>query len=260
MPTSSTPSSTVTLALPGVLSWPARISRYVLAHEHLLIVLLLVGAALYGARKVENIVSAHDQHVLAVRQTELAATVASNAQKTASEKQADADRQAALDAAARANAQLEATNRILADALSKQKQIDQTLPPPQLAVRIEQLSGAPTGSVTPTADNGYKVTQSAAVAVAQTLEENLVLKQQLSNSKSETANTQKALDASTKDVAASHEVIGGLQTQLKQADGVCQQQIKVEKDKARKGKVKWFIGGWITGVLTRPALKLLTGI
>ena len=229
------------------------------AHEKLWIVLALAVASLLVVGKVENMISAHDQKVLSVKEAQLQATVDKNAILAKAAQEAAAQSAAATSQAIAANAQLAQANQALVSALTKQQAVDRTLPPAALAQRIQTLSDAPAGSVVP-GSGGYIMTQDSAVHVAVALESVPALIAELKNAQQQFANEKAALDASAKDAATAHEQVGGLQTQLKQADGVCEAKIAVVKDKARKSKLKWFIGGYIGGLITRPALKLFTGI
>lgn len=235
-----------------------KVSHFLLTHERLLLALVAAGLIWYGTGKVEAIIAAHDQHNLTVAQAQLAATHDANLAKVqAADAAALAAQQAKVQAEAY-NAKLEAANAALTAALAKQKAVDAMLPPAQLADHIVKLADAPAGSVTP-APGGYAVTQPGAVAVAQKLEEVDPLKQQLANSQAETASTGKALVACTTATAAANQTVGGLQTELKQKDGVCQEQLKVQADKNRKKVRKAGVFGAIAGFFGHMMVSRATG-
>jgi hypothetical protein len=157
------------------------------------------------------------------------------------------------------NTQLQAQNQqtqkeklALQAQLEVQKKTDATLPPTDLAARIQTL--APGGTVTVIAD-GYKLDQTEAVIVAQALEEPAELRQeldkdetQLKNNISIIANDASILDAEKKSHMSD---MSALQAKLDTANG----QIKVEHDKIGKGKLKWFGIGYVAGFGSAVLLK-----
>lgn len=241
-------------------SFIGRISHYVLTHEKLIII--VIGAALvWGAiGKVENWKLKHDQHVYDAKVAQLQQTVEANAKQAALNQQlADNYKQIAAQAQAQ-NAALEVATAQMLAAVKQQKQVDKTLPPNELAGRIQSLAELPAGSVSPTPDNKFSVTNDGAVGIAQHLEDVPVLTKQVENITAEKANVEKELKASTDQVGGLNQQVGGLKLQLTQADGVCEQKIKVVKDAARKSKGKWFIAGYVAGLATRGAAKIFLGI
>jgi hypothetical protein len=236
----------------------ATVSHYVVNHEKFLLFVLVAALAWGVSGKVEKAILAHDQHNLTVAQAQLAATQAANANRAKEAQQATEAATQAKQAAAAANLALARATDALRQALAKQQAADAQLTPPALAQRIETLAGATPGSVTPIV-GGYSVTQPGAVQIAQTLEIVPELKAECSNAKSEAANNKSALDASAKEAGTLHEQVGGLQLQLTQADKVCKDEIKVVKDQARASKRKWFVAGFVAGLVTRGAMKLFAG-
>jgi hypothetical protein len=142
------------------------------------------------------------------------------------------------------NAQQQSTIVSLKQQLQDQKTKDSTLPPTDLAARIQTL--APGGSVT-VVTNGYQLDQPEAVVVAQSLESVPVLQQQItadetviSNDTTIIANDAKALDAE-KQSHTSDNVTAALDK------ATLTKEITVVKDEARKSKLKWFLVGVVTG-------------
>lgn len=236
-----------------VLTLPARISAYVVTHEKLLLAGLAALVLWYGIGKVEAVITAHDQHNLTVAQATLAATAAHNATLDAQAQRDTAAAQAATQAATQANLRLAASNAALAAALSKQQAADRTLPPPALAQRIEMLAGAPAGSMAP-GPGGYTLTQDGAVQIAVALESVPTLIAQLKNTQDMARNTQAALDARTKEATDLHGEVGGLKTQLTQADVVCTDKLKVQHDKDRATGRKMAIIGAVVGFIAHAML------
>jgi hypothetical protein len=149
------------------------------------------------------------------------------------------------------NSQLQAENvqqnalvsNLLAQ-LKANKTKDATLPPTDLATRIQTL--APGGSITVISD-GYHLDQAEAVAITQGLEEAPILQQQydadqkvIDNDTIIIENDAKALNAEKQ----SHKSdVDAIQAKLDTAN----QEIKTVKADARKSKFKWFIAGVVTG-------------
>ena len=142
------------------------------------------------------------------------------------------------------NTQDRATINSLKQQLQDQKSKDATLPPTDLAARIQAL--APGGVVTVIAD-GYKLDQVEAVVVAQTLEEPAALHTQIAldekiiqRDDSIIANDGKALDSEKGAHAADVATLVADKETLNQ-------EIITIKAEARKSKLKWFLAGLITG-------------
>ena len=143
-----------------------------------------------------------------------------------------------------ANVQQQTTIASLKQQLQEQKTKDATLPPTELASRIQAL--APGGTVTISGSN-YLLDQPEAVVVAQSLESVPVLQQQITadetvigNDTTIIANDAKALDAE-KQAHTSDNVTAALDK------ATLNDQIKSIKDDARKSKFKWFIAGVVAG-------------
>jgi hypothetical protein len=231
------------------------IRAFLLDHERLLIVIIAAVVIFLGYVKVTNIIAEHDKAQLQQAQIVANQQAAQNA-VLAKQAQDDAAKLQALTAQLEAqNQQLANANTQLAAALSKQQKTDATLPPTDLANRWAQLTpNMPAAGVTPQTDGTMKVTQAAAVATTQQLEQVPVLKQELDNETTAKNNDDQLLSASNKNIFDLNAQVGGLQKQITDNDKVCQAAIKVEKDNARKGKRKWFIIGYIAGFASKVFL------
>jgi hypothetical protein len=141
--------------------------------------------------------------------------------------------------------------------LQVQKKTDAALPPTDLANRITTL--APGGTVTVLAD-GYKIDQPEAVSVAQTLEEVPALTQQITADNKVIDNDTAIIDNDVKVLTAEKQShasdVSSLQAKLDAANG----QIKVEKDKAKHGKLKWFGIGYVAGFGSAVILKVFVPV
>ena len=143
-----------------------------------------------------------------------------------------------------ANAQQNAIVSNLIAQLKANKTKDATLPPTDLATRIQTL--APGGTVTVLAD-GYKLDQPEAVSVAQALEEAPILQQQYDADQKVIDNDTIIIENDAKTLNGekqSHKSdVEAIQAKLDTAN----QEIKTVKADARKSKFKWFIAGVVTG-------------
>ena len=150
------------------------------------------------------------------------------------------------------NAQQVSTISSLKQQLQDQKGKDATLPPTDLASRIQTL--APGGNVV-VDTTGYHLDQAEAVSVAQVLEEPPILQQELvsdqtiiTNDAAIISNDAKVLDAEKQSHVSD---VGALQSKLDTAN----QEIKTVKAQARKGKLKWFGIGYVAGFASSAILK-----
>jgi hypothetical protein len=149
------------------------------------------------------------------------------------------------------NSQLQAANvqqnelvSSLIGQLKANKTKDATLPPTDLATRIQTL--APGGNITVVSD-GYHLDQAEAVAIAQELEEPPILNQQIASKDVTIKNDEQIIvnDAKTLDSEKrSHKSdVDAIQANLNTVN----QEIKTVKADARKSKFKWFIAGVVAG-------------
>lgn len=232
------------------------ISVYLKAHEHLIIVLVLVLAGWFSVGKVENIIAAHDNAnlkqattIAQVQQSKdaaLAAQVASQA----------AQYQALADKVQIQNAALVAANTQLATALAKQQKTDASLPLPDLANRWTVLVPSAKPIATP---SGLAVDTPGAIATVQSLEQVPVLSAQIENDHTQIENTQNLLTASNGQVATLNEEVSGLRLEAVDQTKGCNARVKVETDKVHTARRRWFKIGFLTGFLARQVIKTETG-
>jgi hypothetical protein len=159
------------------------------------------------------------------------------------------DQQTVLQAT---NAQQASTIDVLKKQLQTQKGKDATLPPTDLANRIQTL--APGGAVTVVAD-GYHLDQTEAVVIAQALEEPPVLRQELTADETIISNDTAIIANDTKILDAEKQSHGSDVTTLQAKLDTANQEIKDVKAQARKGKLKWFGIGYIAGFASSEILK-----
>lgn len=232
------------------------ISVYLKAHEHLLIVLVLVLAGWFSVGKVENIIAAHDnanlQQAKAVAQVQQEKNAALSAQVASQA----AQYQALADKVQVQNAALVAANTQLATALAKQQKTDASLPLPDLANRWTVLVPSAKPIATP---SGLAVDTPGAIATVQSLEQVPVLSAQIENDRTQIENTQNLLTASNGQVTTLNEEVSGLRLEAIDQTNVCDARVKVETDKVHTARRRWFKIGFVIGFLSRQIIKTETG-
>jgi hypothetical protein len=137
--------------------------------------------------------------------------------------------------------------------LQDQKSKDATLPPTDLAARIQTL--APGGQVTVVSD-GYHLDQSAAVAIAQNLED-AATQHQVVNLQAEVISRDDVIISNDGKSLDSEKAAHAADVATLTVDKVTlNQQITQLKSDARKGKLKWFGIGYVAGLISGKILSL----
>ena len=235
----------------------ATISTYVKAHERLVLAGIAAVLLWFAVGHVEGIIAAHDNanlaqaKVVAQSQAEKTEAIAAQVAQQAQEYKALAAQVAAQ------NAQLEAANVALSNALIKQQHTDSTLPPSDLVARWNTLVPQAGATVT---SSGVALPAQGAVSTVQALEQVPVLTTQIANQGKELSNSQTLIAAEGQQVSTLNMEVGALNLQLADNNKVCQAQIAVIKAQAAKSKRRWFIIGWITGFVSRQVIKTYTGV
>jgi hypothetical protein len=236
-------------------STPGKIRTFLLDHERLVIVVVAAIALWWGYGKYAQIRLDHDNAVLKQAQIVADSQKAANVQLAQQVSQDAAQLKALSDKLEAQNQQLANANIALATALSQRQKTDATLPPSDLAQRWAQLApNMPAGGVTVSPDNSMKVTQAGAVSTVQQLEKVPVLTQELANETTAKQNDDNLLVAANKNIFDLNGQVVGLNKLIVDNAAVCQDQIKVVKDEARKSKRRWFIIGYVAGFLSRQFL------
>ena len=243
----------VEATLKGELSWLQKHERLVLA--------VIAGLVLwFGIGKIDILIANHDNatlHQAQVVADQQAAVNAGLAQQAAY--QAAQYKELAAQVAAQ-NAQLEAANVALSNALIKQQHVDATLPLPELAKRwVAVTPGVEEANIkaTPT---GITVDDAGARATVEQLETVPDLIGRLTNTQTELKNAQTLTTAEGQQIATLNTLVTGKDALLKDADKVCTEKIKTVKDAAAKSKRRWFIVGYVAGFLSRQYIKTATGL
>jgi hypothetical protein len=108
-----------------------------------------------------------------------------------------------------------------------------------------------------TASNGYAVTDDAALATVDQLEQVPVLTQNLKDETTTAANLQKDVDDANTLISTGKVTVAGLQLQLQDQDKACSTQVTALQGQLKKQKLqgivsraKWFLAGFATGFIT----------
>lgn len=238
----------------------AGLSDYFKKHE-LLIVLVVAAVLVWGiSGKIEDAIAAHDKRVYDAAELARQAQADANLKLAAMAQANAANYQKVAQQALEQNAKLAADNRRLLSELARRQDEDRKLPPPQLAARIEGLSGQTPGTaVTPKPDGTFSVTQPGAVSIAQTLEKVPALEGQLANAKTEKENVEKQVAAADTLITSLNVQVVGLKSEITKTDNACKAEVKAVKAKAAKGKRKWFVAGFASGLAVRTVVYIFTG-
>lgn len=232
------------------------ISTYLKAHEHLLIVLVLVVLSWFALGKVQSVLAAHDNANLAQAKVTAAVQQEKNDALAKQIAQDKADYTALSTQVQARDAQLVQLQATLVTALARQQKVDATLPPTELVARWNKLVPQAGATVTP---SGVALPSAGAIATVVELERAPELGKQLAASNEELANAKKLVAAEGTQVTSLTALVGGLQAKSVDDANTCKEQIKTVKDAARKSKRHWFIAGVIVGWVGRQLLKTETG-
>jgi len=226
-------------------------------HENLIIIIILALTFWVGLGKYNQGRLDHDKIVADQDKAALVAQVQKDQATSTLIAQQAAEMKALNDKVTAVNAQLEQTNVALATALIAQQKKDSTMTPTELTQRWNTLLPLAYAKVTP---DGVTLPEGGAVATVEQLEKVPVLTAQLDAAHQEIQNDQQLVTESAKQVTTLNVEVVGLQVESKDAAKVCSDQISLVKAQAAKSKRRWFIIGWISGFLSRQAIKSYAGI
>jgi hypothetical protein len=218
-------------------------------HETLLIVLMILLALIWGYTKYADLNAAKAE----ARAT--AAEQALTAQKTQDTVNATTTASVLSQYQAMVNAQtakISSLQLIVAQrqaSVKVQQKADANLAIPALAARLQTVGNVPAGQVSAT-PNSVILTQPGAVAVVQTLETIPALQANLQDETALAEAAQAAQAQGDKVILAQTTEITGLKLTIGDEETQCKAQIAVVNASARKGKIKWFKIGFISGFLS----------
>jgi hypothetical protein len=219
---------------------------WLLQHERLIIVALVLSVAGFGLNKALDIQAKMADNKVQVAEQQL------NQQK-----QTDAQLlQAAQNSLTNTNAIIAAKdqqiNSLLAavanrnQVLTVQQSTDKSLPPTQLASRWSQLIG---NSGVQNTQDGFAITEDAAVTTVLQLEQLPVVQANLKDEETVVADKQNELDSAMTTINDGKSVVAGLQKELTDAKATGSAQLKACQVAARKSKFKWFGIGVVVGFI-----------
>jgi chromosome segregation ATPase len=275
----------------GLVSFPG--FTWLKTHETLVIVLVIALTFAWGTNKCVSAWSQHEQNKdnaqLAALQAQLDATrqqanaslqqiAALQTTVTQVKSAADADKAEAKAVVAALTAQNVALTKLITqrDAATQQQQAaDLTLPIPELAKRFTALVPninpadihvAPDNQTVTIGKDTAEKTTARLELIPDLQQDNQNLQTEVAAGQTALASVQKALDAESqladvqaKLIAVQTTTIALLQTEVKQANGVCEEKLNIEKGKTKKAWLngfKWgFIGGAIVGLVVEHRLK-----
>jgi hypothetical protein len=123
-----------------------------------------------------------------------------------------------------------------------QQKIDQTLPLPDLAVRWQKLAGLQSSDFENTG-KGLHVSESGSRTTVQILETVPALREDLAASHKIIENKDTQIEGADGIISGLNTQVTGLKSELTAKDKACATQLSLEKAKARKSKVKYFVTG-----------------
>jgi len=216
------------------------------AHERFATIVILALVTWYAYGKYINYA---DKHATAAEQVAFA--------KAASDKQAaDQSQQTTqLLIAQVASLQAAVTQAMSqrAVAVQQQQKADQTLPLPDVGRRISTLAGFDSAANLTMTNGGIQFNEPAARETAQALEQLPALKQD--NADLQNLNKQGgAALASCKDTVTKKDA------QITSDNTAHATEVAKLKDDAKKGKMKWFKIGFVSGLATRGLIKIFAGV
>jgi hypothetical protein len=199
-----------------------------------------------GVYGVENLIAKHDAATLAKDNAALATVVAQNQTLISEAQTKDVLLQQAITALSAANAQLSAKQNARNVQLATQVKTDAILSAQQAADRLTQQTKAAPGEITASGDTIVADLPMSRTIVTD-LDELPVVTANLADETTKLTNETTLATTAQADVTAQKAEISGLNTQLADSAVACAAEVKVEKAKARKGKLKWFGIGFIVG-------------
>jgi hypothetical protein len=250
METTSTPT-------PQLLNSLHPVSAYLKQHERLLIVVFLILLSWFSFGKIANVISEHDHANLEQAKVVAAFQQEKNDALDKQRAQHDADTQALVAKIEARDAQLTQLQAQLVTALTKQQAVDKAMTPTELIQRWNVL--VPEAGVS--ISNGQAtLSPEGARATVVELEKAPALSQQLTAKTEELTNAQTLLTAEGQQVLDRDGLIAGLKAKATDDVKVCQEQIKVVKDEARKSKRRYLIVGTVIGAVLRGLVGHYTGL
>ena len=222
----------------------AQTTSWFKVHETLLIVLMALLVGTFVVYKYFDLAATIENHKAQQAQAVLVAQTQKDAATLAQAKEALTSYQVTIAQTLAANAALSTAMATRDKTVIIQQTADAKLPPTQLATRWQGLIAD--SGVTPNT-TGYSLTDSAGIATIEQLEQVPVLQLDLKDETTKATNLQSDVDKANILVADGKNLVGGLQTQIKEQTKADAATLTAEKADSRKGKMKWFGIGFASG-------------
>jgi len=137
--------------------------------------------------------------------------------------------------------------------VQQQQKADQTLPLPDVGRRISTLAGFDSAANLTTTNGGIQFNEPAARETAQALEQLPALKQ-------DNADLQNLVKQGGAALASCQTTVAAKNTQIDADNTAHAAEVAKLKDDARKGKLRWFKIGFVSGLATRGLIKIFAGV
>lgn len=237
-------------SIPGPLMVPysnlQRDASWIMRHERILIVALVLIAGSWGLQHFLNNAAAADKTKAVVAEQALLAAKATSAQQAAATAQIQAQYAIMVEQLTKQNQTLATAVGARQTALGTQQQANASLPLGSLANRLVALAQPPAGSVSNT-ETSVTLTQSGTLAVVNTLEQVPVLTANFNDEKKIADNLASELVSANALVTAQVTQVAGLNTQLADQVKADKAELASVKASARKSKLNWFKAGLVVG-------------
>ena len=217
-------------------------------HEKLFIVVLTVGAVLFGFQKYSDIRATDASARVQTAQIQVMAQKTADAQFAAQVQQTTAQYQSLIAQLSQQNAQLSTSIAQRSTGLAQQQQTDKTMPLPQLALRWAAAAGFDASTLQ---TNGATliVSQDIVADTVEQLDSIPVLQANLKDTQTELTNTKTELSTANVLIGQQKAEVTGLQQQNADQVKADNAEIANVKAQARKSKLRWLGVGFVTGFI-----------
>ncbi len=213
-------------------------------HERLLIVLMVLLAGSWGYSKYADASASKAETRANVAEQALESQKENNAAMALQTAQVIAQYQTMCQSLAAQTSALQASLTQRQATLAKQVTTDANLPLAGLAQRWQVLIPTVTPTVTPV---GVGLTSQEAHDTVAALEQIPVLQSNLKDTQSDLGATQGALGQANTVISDQTKQITGLNLEISDRTKACAAQVAAAKAEGRKGKIRWFKIGFVSG-------------
>ncbi len=225
-------------------------------HERLIITLVIISSLLFVGNKFLNHEADKDKAAATVAQQTLQLQADQNKTLAAQVAQTQQQYTLLVTQISQQNSQLAQATTQRTVVLQQQQATDQSVPIPDLGNRWAQLEKLDPSSLTANTQ-GIEVTPEAARTTVEQLEEIPVLQANIGAEQATAANLQKVIDSATVLNTQLTDQVKGLSEQNVDQTKACSTEITAVKAEARKSKLHWFVGGFVTGYVAGIVTKTI---